>query len=213
MLAAASANGYTVLMPRSAAEPAPRRNRAFEETHGILIDTAVRLISEKGAEALSLAELAREAGVNRTTVYYHFSDREALVREVRAWSAAQLAKAFSIDAPPSDRADYISRFVLENPELIKLWIDDFLAPGDIRERYPEWDNLVSGVAARFARERPGDQIDAELYCVNMLTVAMIAPRVYANSVRPELGLEEAMERFNREQMRMLGHDGLDELPG
>src|SRR5690625_6402983 len=32
-----------------------------------------------------------------------------------------------------------SRFVLENPELIKLWIDDFIAPGDIRDRYPLWD--------------------------------------------------------------------------
>jgi len=198
-------------MHRPAAKSAPRRNKAFEETHALLTDTAVRLISEKGVEALSLAELAREAGVNRTTVYYHFSDRDALVREVRGWSAAQLAKAFSIDASPKDRADYILRFVLDNPELIKLWIDDFLAPGDIRERYPEWDNLVSGVAARFAKERPGEEIDAELYCVNMLTVAMIGPRIYRNSVRPDLDLEAAMERFNREQMRMLGHDGMDEL--
>jgi AcrR family transcriptional regulator len=188
-------------MHRPAAKSAPRRNKAFEETHALLTDTAVRLISEKGVEALSLAELAREAGVNRTTVYYHFSDRDALVREVRGWSAAQLAKAFSIDASPKDRADYISRFVLDNPELIKLWIDDFLAPGDIRERYPEWDNLVSGVAARFAKERPGEEI----------TVAMIGPRIYRNSVRPDLDLEAAMERFNREQMRMLGHDGMDEL--
>ncbi|MCX7863967.1 MAG: TetR/AcrR family transcriptional regulator [Novosphingobium sp.] len=200
------------IMPSAISQPPQRRNKAFEETHGLLIDTAVRLISEKGIEALSLVELAREAGVNRTTVYYHFSDREALIREVRAWSAAQLARAFSIEASPRERADYISRFVLENPELIKLWIDDFLAPGDIRERYPEWDNLVAGVAARFERERPGLEIDAEVYCVNMLTVAMIGPRVYRNSVRPELDLETAMARFNREQMRMLGHDGMDGLP-
>lgn len=177
----------------------------------MLIDTAVRLISEKGVDALSLAQLAREAGVNRTTVYYHFSDRDALIGQVRSWSAAQLARAFSIDASPRERADYIARFVLENPELIKLWIDDFLAPGDIRERYPEWDNLVAGVAARFAKEHPGKSIDAELYCVNMLTVAMIGPRVYRNSVRPELDVTATMERFNREQMRMLGHDGMDEI--
>jgi AcrR family transcriptional regulator len=195
-------------MSTTATRPAQRRNKAFEETHGLLIDTAVRLISEKGVEALSLAELAREAGVNRTTVYYHFSDREALIAEVRAWSAGQLAKAFQSEASPLERANYISRFVLENPELIKLWIDDFLAPGDIRQRYPEWDNLVGGVAAQFERERPGEHIDPELYCVNMLTVAMIGPRIYHNSVRPDLDLETAIELFSREQLRMLGHDGM-----
>jgi len=46
----------------------------------------------------------------------------------------------------------------------------------------------------------------------MLTVAMIGPRIYRNSVRPELDLETAMEQFNREQMRMLGHDGMDRMP-
>lgn len=197
--------------PSVSVKTAQRRNKAFEETHATLIDTAVRLISEKGVEALSLAELAREVGVNRTTVYYHFSDRDALIAEVRAWSAKQLAKAFKAEASPRERANYISRFVLENPELIKLWIDDFLARGDIRQRYPEWDNLVAGVAARFEEERPGERIDPELYCVNMLTVAMIGPRIYHNSVRPDLDFETAIENFNREQMRMLGHDGMDEL--
>jgi len=198
-------------MTLAAPKSSQRRNRAFEETHGVLIDTAVRLISEKGVEALSLAEIAREAGVNRTTVYYHFADREALIAEVRAWSAKQLARAFQADATPQERGGYIVRFVLEHPELMKMWIDDFMAPGDIRDRYPEWDNLVAGVAARFARERPGERIDAELYCVNMLTVAMIGPRVYRNSVRPELDLEGTIAQFNREQLRMLGHDGMDAL--
>jgi len=198
-------------MSASVSQSAPRRNKAFDETHSLLIDTAVRLISEKGVDALSLVELAREAGVNRTTVYYHFSDREALIGEVRGWSAAQLAKAFRTDATPFERGKYITRFVLENPELIKLWIDDFMARGDIRQRYPEWDNLVAGVAERFEKERPGEQIDPELYCVNMLTVAMIGPRIYHNSVRPDLDSETAIERFNRQQLRMLGHDGMDQL--
>lgn len=199
-------------MTKSRTRTAPRRNKAFEETHATLIDVAVRLISEKGVEALSLAQLARDAGVNRTTVYYHFNDRDALIAAVRAWSAEQLAKAFDSAAPPLERANYISRFVLENPELIRLWIEDFLAPGDIRQRYPEWDALVAGVQEHLDKDYPGEAIDAEIYCANMLTVAMIGPRIYHNSVRPELDIETAIERFNREQMRMLKHDGLDQMP-
>lgn len=186
----------------------PRRYKAFEETHATLIDVAVRLISQKGMDALSLAELAREAGVNRTTVYYHFKDRDALVAAVRAWSAEQLAKAFAPVASRIERANYITRFVLENPELIRLWIEDFLSPGDIRQRYPEWDALVEGVRSRLSEEHPGEEIDPEVYCVNMLTVAMIGPRIYHSSVRPDLDVETAIERFNREQLRLLRRDGL-----
>lgn len=194
-------------MPEFTPKPDQGRNKAFKATHDTLIDVAVRLISEKGVEALSLAEVAREAGVNRTTVYYHFSDRDALIAAVRAWSADQLAKAFVLVGSHVDRANCITRFVLENPELIGLWIEDFVSPGDIRQRYPEWDRLVAGVAQQLADEGREGEVDPELYCLNMLTVAMIGPRIYCNSVRPDLDMEDAIERFNAEQMRMLRHDG------
>ena len=186
----------------------PRRNKAFEETHARLIDTAVRLISQEGVGALSLAELSRAAKVNRATVYYHFANREDLIAAVRAWSARQLAKAFAPVSSERERADYITRFVLENPELIRLWIEDFLAPGDIRQRYPEWDALVDGVRQKLEQESGGAAIDGEVYCVNMLIVAMIGPRIYHSSVRPELDIAAATARFNDEQLRMLHHDGL-----
>lgn len=190
-------------------EPAtPRRNRAFAETHERLIEVAVALISEKGVEALSLVELAARAGVNRTTVYYHFKDREALVAAVRNWSAKQLARAFAPIASEFERAAYITRFVLDNPDLMRLWIEDFIAPGDIRERYPEWDELVAGVRRQLEAERPGEAIDAEIYCVNMLTAAMIAPRVYHASVRPDLDSRTVVRRCSEEMLRMLGHDGI-----
>lgn len=185
-----------------------RRNKSFEETHAALIDVAVRLISEKGADALSIVGLARAAGVNRTTVYYHFEGRDALIQAVRSWSAGQLARAFEPVAPQRDRADFITGFVLDNPELIRLWIEDFLAPGDIRARYPEWDRLVAGMAAHFSAIGQGGAVDPEVYSTIMLTVAFIAPRIYHLSVRPDLGADEARARFVAEQIRMLDHDGL-----
>ena len=84
-----------------------RRNKAFADTHVELIETAVRLIAEKGVEALSMAALAREVGINRTTVYYHFDSKEALIEEVKAWSAGRLAEAFNPDKAPQARMDQI----------------------------------------------------------------------------------------------------------
>lgn len=195
-------------MNTSANSACQRRNKGYEDTHAKLIETAIRLVSKKGIEALSLAELAREAEVNRTTVYYHFANRDALVAAVRDWSARQLAKAFAPVASQSDRASYITRFVLENPELIKIWTDDFLAPGDIRDRYPEWDSLVDGIRSDFADHEETRSIDVEVYSVILLAAAMIGPRIYRNSVRPELNIEEVIERFTAEHMRMLERDFL-----
>lgn len=184
----------------------PKRNKGFEDTHQEMIEAAVRLISEKGADALSISALARAAGVNRTTVYYHFENREALIAAVKAWSSEQLAKAVRPVAPQQERIDYITRFVLENPELIKLWFEDFVSPGDIRDRYPPWDALVAGVTESLTAE--GDEADPEVYCVMLLTSAFIGPRVFRNSVRPDQDIATLVRRFRIEQQRLLKHGGM-----
>jgi hypothetical protein len=98
--------------------------------------------------------------------------------------------------------------VLRNPEIIKLWIDDYIAAGDIRQRYPQWDNLVTHIARSFAEAAPEEECDAEVYCALMLTSAFIAPRVFKNSVRPQESLERIVERFTHEHRRMMQREGV-----
>ena len=172
-----------------------------------MIETAVRLISERGADALSISALARATGVNRTTVYYHFESRDALIAAVKTWSSEEISKAFSSSAPQPERIDHITRFVLENSELLKLWLEDFVSPGDIRDRYPFWDALVASVAESLAAEGAEDA-DAEVYCVMLLTSAFIGPRVFRNSVRPDQDDATIVRRFRLEQQRLLKHGGL-----
>ena len=184
-----------------------RRNRGYAATHQALIEGAVALISEKGVEALSVAALARSLGMDRGTVYYHFANREALLEAVSAWSSEQLARGFAPAESQDSRIDFISRFVLDNPDLIKLWIDEFIAPGDIRQRYPRWDDLVAGFSPG-GSAAIGEAIDAEVYGVCMLVAAFIGPRVFHNSVRPDLDEATVVERFRKEQQRMLRRDGV-----
>lgn len=184
------------------------RNRAFDESHRAMIETAVRLISEKGADALSIAGVAREMGIDRTTVYYHFESRDALLRAVSSWATEQLDKGMDLSVSELDRTRQISQFVVENPALIKLWIDRFVSGTDIRDCYSRWDELVAGVRQHFARERPDEQVDAEVYCVMLLCASIIGPRVFANSVEPGASADRVIERFFREEQRMLNRDGL-----
>ncbi len=146
-------------------------------------------------------------GINRTTVYYHFETRETLIAAVKDWASAELARGMDVGTDSRDRIGHISQFVLENPELIKLWIDDFVSGKDIRESYPRWDELVAGLTKSFADA--GQDIDAEAYCVMLLSASIIGPRVFANSVRPEMDLAQVAERFLREEQRVLRRDGLE----
>lgn len=192
--------------PPSSAQPRPRRNKSFATTHQALIEASVRLISENGVEALSVAALARAVGMNRATVYYHFASREALLEAVSAWSSEQLTRGFSAPESQRDRIDFVARFVLDNPDLMKLWIEQFVAPGDIRDRYPKWDEFVAASAR--TRGGGGEEVDVEVFCTLMLAGAIIGPRVFRSSVRPELSDDEVVERFRREQQRMLRREGL-----
>jgi AcrR family transcriptional regulator len=185
-----------------------RRYKSFEDTHQMLIELAVGLIADRGIDALSLSALARAAGVNRTTIYYHFTDRDALVAAVKLWSSQQIVAAFRPELPRQARIDYVTRFVLDNPAIMSLWIEDFIAPGDIRASYPHWDALVSGIGTSLAVAFPDEPIDAEVYCVMLLTSALIGPRVFRHRVAPDLDTEATIARFRQEQQRVLRRDGI-----
>ena len=185
-----------------------RRNRTYEATHQTLIEASVRLISEKGVEALTVAELARAVGMNRATVYYHFETREALLEAVSAWSSEQLTRGFADTGSQRERIDFVARFVLENPDLLKLWIEQFISPGDIRQRYPKWDEFVAASRQTQSASPGSDGPDIEVYCTFLLTGAIIGPRVFRNSVRPDLDEEIVIDRFRAEQQRMLRRTGL-----
>lgn len=57
-----------------------------------LISTAFKLIAQKGVKSLSVAAVAREAGITRPGAYYHFSDRDALLEAVRNETDRQLVR-------------------------------------------------------------------------------------------------------------------------
>jgi AcrR family transcriptional regulator len=52
------------------------------DTKQIILDTAERLIAEKGIDAVSLRSITSEASVNLAAVHYHFGSKEALVEKV-----------------------------------------------------------------------------------------------------------------------------------
>lgn len=180
-----------------------RRNRNFEETHRMLIETAVEVISRDGLDSLSVSALARETGINRSTVYYHFDSRDALIVAVKSWSARQLVTRYQHDADRNERLGATISFLLDRPEVARLWIEDLLEPGDIRVRYPEWDQLLGGLAKRMRLAEGLGDVDIEVFCSMLLTAIFVAPRIFKNSIRPDENNGAIVARFAREQHRVL----------
>ena len=112
-----------------AAKPPPKRE-TFR--HGnlpeALIDAALERLEAEGVEAISLRDLASDAGVNHRAVYRHFPDKLALLARVaeRGWQrlGQRLKKATAGKAPGEDALVAASigffQFAREFPNLYHL---------------------------------------------------------------------------------------------
>ena len=74
--------------------PAPGRRLAPDTRRQEIVDAAALLISARGAQAVQLATVAREAGITRQLVYRYFRNREALIAAVLEDFADDLARRF-----------------------------------------------------------------------------------------------------------------------
>lgn len=184
-----------------------KRNRGYAGTHGELIAKAVELIAEHGTEALTASALARAVGINRTTIYYHFPNREAMLEAVKEWAVGQLARGFDVKLSLADRVNHVTRFVLDHPHLAKLWIDDLIAPGHVRDSYPYWDQLVTGIEHSLGKRHPDGGFDAEAYAIMFLTSVLVGARVFGNSAGDGTSREKVAKRYYNEVLRVLAHDG------
>ena len=79
LTASVSKRGKTALPSSTESEARLSKGEARREA---IIEAALRLILESGAQALTLDGVAKEAGVSKGGLIHHFSTKEALVRGV-----------------------------------------------------------------------------------------------------------------------------------
>jgi len=160
-----------------------RRNRNFAETHRQLIERAVQLIGAGGVEALSVATLARDAGMNRSTVYYHFESRDALLLSVRQWVGQRIGDTLLGEDDAAQRLERTVQFVLSHAEVINLWVNELVGAASVRERVPFWDTLVGvmhqGQIVVDGERAQGNRLpDPEVWAAVMLSAALMAPQIF-----------------------------------
>jgi AcrR family transcriptional regulator len=98
----------------------------------VILAKAATLVAERGADGISLRELAREAGVSHAAPAHHFTDRRGLFTALAAQGWRMLADALA-DARPDFIAAALAyvRFALDHPGHYAVMFDRSLVnPGD-----------------------------------------------------------------------------------
>jgi AcrR family transcriptional regulator len=116
--------------------------RGWRGTPDLWLDAAYDLLVEGGVEAVKVMPLAERLGLSRTSFYWHFADREALLAGLIArWEAKNTANLVARCEAP---ATTISEAMLN---LIDCWVDPGLFDSRLEFAMRTWSLTDPAVAA------------------------------------------------------------------
>lgn len=118
--------------PEPGARPLNRRQVAKQRTRGKVVEAARNLFAQRGYDAATIRDIAREAGMSTGAVFANFQDKSELFDTVLAEDLARLAEA-------------LTRGVKDGTDLKSRLLDGFVAGYEATlEQLP----LVQAVVAR-----------------------------------------------------------------
>ena len=94
-----------------------------------LLRTAAKILEKQGAEALSLREVARRAGVSHNAPYRHFPDRERLLAALAAQGFELLGQALA-SRPRREMGEAYVEFALAHPQRFRLMFGGLVKSAD-----------------------------------------------------------------------------------
>lgn len=103
-----------------------RREKHAELTRVAVLDAAKVLFVNKGFEATSVDDIARESQSSKGAVYYHFQDKQSIFAEVFRASQATVMQAIlpsSLDPAPEDTSPW-QQALLSISAVLRCYVDD-----------------------------------------------------------------------------------------
>ena len=107
------------------------------ETSRRILDTATEIFSESGFEGARVDEIAKRAGVNKASIYYHIGDKEALyarvIHDLFGNAAKQVIQNIKTGLSPQDKLkNYIrtlAGIVDRHPEIAAIMLREQASGG------------------------------------------------------------------------------------
>jgi TetR/AcrR family transcriptional regulator len=106
-----------------------------KETRSRILDAAAELFGERGKAAVSTAEIAKKADINKAMIFYYFGSKDKLYREaLRTWFSDLTGTVLEKLAGTEPGLPTIEAFVrahigylLKRPSMVKLVIRELLS--------------------------------------------------------------------------------------
>ena len=201
-----------------APERRPRKKRDPEATREAILDAAREVLAQDGKEGLSVAQVAKLAGVNRGTAYQHFQTREQLIEATAAWVSDKLYRAVfgdparvanqSVDEVSVEEVNqHLAEFAMENPALGRVWLFEVLSSRRPASD-PFWRQYESNFAAFAKTELAQPDMDVEVLAVLSLAGSFIWPVWARSHARTSKERQQMAQRFIREMLRLCLHGTL-----
>ncbi|WP_318766148.1 TetR/AcrR family transcriptional regulator [Lactiplantibacillus carotarum] len=181
------------------------RQEAAEATRRLLIDTADRLVRERGYENLSVEDITKASGVAKGTFYHHFKRKEDIIL---ALSQSHLAELMSLiptlgtDDPIISIGNYLQQFITvvqkSDVQLTRQWVRYIVEPVNQQKWANDWQGIRQLLQAlienrRLSATTPVDELAQALmteiygivlsWCVSPATVQPLAVLKQFNQVQ------------------------------
>lgn len=178
-----------------------------QASRAALLAAAKELVAEDGLDALTVVAVAKRAGLNRSTAYQHFRQREELVDAVGVQFARELRALFSEPRELGEQIDFFTQHFRENPDIARIWMFHLLRDDETVGK-PGWDEYVSALARLGKSSHGQDGIDAEMLCVIGMTSALVWSLMVRQRTETEEQARRETTRFARELKRLFLHGAL-----
>lgn len=190
-----------------------QRPRGREEVMAAILDGATRLFAARGSAAVSVRDIAAEAGVNHGLVHRHFGSKQAVLRAVFERAAHEMA---AVAADMTDPQAGMQRLFAASAEHEMYWralaraILDGENPLTLQREFPTIQTLITRLEEEHQKPRPrkdspSPPFDARVV-VGTLSALMLGWLVFEPYLLTATGFEPQDQKKMREQVvRMLQH--------
>jgi AcrR family transcriptional regulator len=177
-----------------------RRRSDAISSRAALLEAARSLFAERGPEALTVVEVARRAGLNRSTAYQHFKTRDDLVRAVGDAFAREVRALFARPRTLGDQIESFVHYIRGRPDISRLWMYYLL--GDRNENAAGWEDYIRAMERLASSPKTRDGIDPEMLGVIGMTSALVWSLMVRQRTDSNDAALEQTQRFARELKRL-----------
>ena len=90
----------------------------FSERQEQIIETAIKIIAEKGIQNLTTKNLAKEIGISEPALYRHFDNKLEILKAVIVYFQSKMKPAIGQLNNSTDTLSKIESFILEHLKII-----------------------------------------------------------------------------------------------